>query len=216
METIIKARGIWINDSFEKRSSSAKLACSKKSKEAKQASSFANMWDKPKEELDKIKDRAYKARESKRKETNVKISEGVKKSWDGITPENKTARVKSALNHSAKEYILINNTMQFFHSSWEAGCANVFIQLGIEYETQKIFQLGKNRYSADFYLPHENIVIEVKGMPKAWKRWHEITLPRINKYWDRDIKLFVVSFNPILKYSTLDQFLNDMTLIVLT
>ncbi len=61
----------------------------------------------------------------------------------------------------------INNTI-YFYSRWEANIARLFNYLGIKWVYQpKIFDLGLQNYTPDFYLPEHNIYIEVKNF--LWK-----------------------------------------------
>ena len=51
-----------------------------------------------------------------------------------------------------------------FYSTWEANVARVFSLVGIKWQYgPKIFDLGQHTYRPDFYLPIENLYIEVKN-----------------------------------------------------
>jgi len=57
----------------------------------------------------------------------------------------------------------INKTI-YFYSRWEANIARLFNYLGIKWVYQpKIFDLGSQNYTPDFYLPEKNIYIEIKN-----------------------------------------------------
>jgi hypothetical protein len=94
---------------------------------------------------------------------------------------------------SAKVYRLVDGTDQFFHSSWEADVANALIRSGVEYDAQLLFELGDVRYLADFWIPSIQLVVEVKGHPRAWKRWNEVTLPALRAHGSRDIRYAVMA-----------------------
>lgn len=52
----------------------------------------------------------------------------------------------------------------FVRSRWEANVARIFVFLGVEYEYEKHrFLLEDCSYCPDFYIPKENLYIEVKG-----------------------------------------------------
>lgn len=51
-----------------------------------------------------------------------------------------------------------------FYSTWEANVARAFNLIGIKWEyAPRIFDLGEHTYRPDFYLPKEDIFIEVKN-----------------------------------------------------
>ena len=78
-----------------------------------------------------------------------------------------------------------------FYSTWEANVARVFNLVGIVWRyAPKIFDLGKHTYRPDFYLPNEDMYIEVKNF--------------MNKYsFERD-KLFRHKF-PYIKLEVLSK-----------
>ncbi|MBI2590894.1 MAG: hypothetical protein HYW33_03400 [Candidatus Blackburnbacteria bacterium] len=51
-----------------------------------------------------------------------------------------------------------------FYSTWEANVARVFNLIGLRWEyAPKIFDLGEHTYRPDFYLPDDDLFIEVKN-----------------------------------------------------
>jgi len=45
----------------------------------------------------------------------------------------------------------------------------VFAQMWIEYEQEKIFYTENSFYIADFYIPSKNIIIEIDGKSHIWR-----------------------------------------------
>lgn len=69
----------------------------------------------------------------------------------------KAARGKAGIRKDISETI-------YFYSRWEANIARLFNYLGINWTHQpKIFDLGSQNYTPDFYLPVHNLYIEVKN-----------------------------------------------------
>ncbi len=59
----------------------------------------------------------------------------------------------------------------YFYSRWEANIARLFNYSGIEWVHQpKIFDLGSQNYTPDFYLPAYNLYIEVKNFLWEYSR----------------------------------------------
>lgn len=215
----------WANKPIaEKRERSLKISKARKNKKeeliiiAKKA--YENKSDEAKANSNACLSLAYtsevRAKISKTKapvqsHINKKISDSVKANWDIMSPEDKAVRIHSALSNGGKEYELINGTVQWFHSSWEAACADVLLNLGIMFKFQEMFVLGDYNYVADFYLAQCKTIIEVKGRPFAVKRWDEITVPALEKYLDPSIKVFVLRYKPDVKcFGNLNKFLDTM------
>lgn len=155
--------------------------------------------------------KASVSRRKKQKVTNIKISNSIQAYWNNIGVEEKNTRIKSSLSFSSKEYKLINGSFEKFQSSWEAACANVLIKLGICFKPQFSYLLGNKYYIADFYLPLHNIIIEVKGCPKAWERWWKIQVPIIREFLDSNIKVFVLGYKPNYKnINSFDNFISSL------
>jgi len=60
-----------------------------------------------------------------------------------------------------------------FRSVWEANVARLLKFLGLIYQYEpRTFYCGRNRYTPDFYLPDENLYLEVKGFVNehSWKQ----------------------------------------------
>lgn len=56
----------------------------------------------------------------------------------------------------------------YFHSRWEANYARLQNYLGVKWEYEpKIFDLGTQNYTPDFYLPEKDLYIEIKNF--LWK-----------------------------------------------
>ena len=56
-----------------------------------------------------------------------------------------------------------------FYSTWEANVARVFNLVGIVWQySPKIFDLAVHTYRPDFYLPHEDMYIEVKNFMNTY------------------------------------------------
>jgi hypothetical protein len=201
--------GYWKGDNKEKRSTKAKEAAFKITPEVR-SKRTSIVWDRMSEDQRKLRSsKVAKSKASNQLQTNKKIAESVKKHWDEASYSYKSKRIKAALKNGRKEYLLIDGSVCKFDSSWEASTANVLIKLGIKYQKQKVYHLGKHCYLADFYLPDYNIIIEVKGRPQAWKRWYMVTVPSLVKHLDRSIQLFVVGFSAKTYYLTLNQFLSE-------
>ena len=73
----------------------------------------------------------------------------------------KAARGKAGIRKDISKTI-------YFYSRWEANISRLFNYLGIKWLYQpKIFDLGSQNYTPDFYLPKYNTYIEVKNF--LWK-----------------------------------------------
>jgi very-short-patch-repair endonuclease len=212
-----RKRGVWKNDSPALRSKRAKEACARKTVEAKQRSSFANVWvSKTPDEKAKIIRKSVKTRSKNQKRTNAKIAKAVQTYWNNVGSKEKKTRTRKALKTSNKKYKLFNGKKVKFHSSWEAACANVLEYLECEYEVGVMFKLGKYHYHADFVLPDKKIIIEVKGRPQARERWDSKTEPALQKYlhkkhgsaWKVYLLTFCVAEYDC--YSKLKEFLKTM------
>ncbi len=83
-----------------------------------------------------------------------------------------------------------------FYSTWEANVARVFNLINIKWEyAPTIFDIGLHTYRPDFYLPEDNIYIEVKNF------MGEYSLMRDQEFRKRypNIKLGVISKNEYLQ-----------------
>ena len=92
----------------------------------------------------------------------------------------------------------------YFYSRWEANIARLFNYLGIRWQHQpKIFNLVSQNYTPDFYLPDDDIYIEVKNF--LWK-YSKIRDRKFRKLYP-DIKLTLLLKKDYLelekKYSNL-------------
>ncbi|TFG35908.1 MAG: hypothetical protein E4H47_00215 [Parcubacteria group bacterium] len=73
----------------------------------------------------------------------------------------KAARGKAGIRKDISKAI-------YFYSRWEANIARLFNYLGIKWVHQaRIFDLGSQNYTPDFYLPAHNLYVEVKNF--LWK-----------------------------------------------
>ncbi|MFH1714110.1 MAG: hypothetical protein ABH831_00755 [Candidatus Nealsonbacteria bacterium] len=73
----------------------------------------------------------------------------------------KAARGKAGIRKDISKTI-------YFYSRWEANLARLFDYLDVKWTHQpKVFNLGSQNYTPDFYLPDDNIYIEVKNF--LWK-----------------------------------------------
>ncbi|MCX6806543.1 MAG: hypothetical protein NT135_00215 [Candidatus Berkelbacteria bacterium] len=62
----------------------------------------------------------------------------------------------------------------YFYSRWEANLARVYNYLDIKWISQpKIFDLGTQRYTPDFYLPEYNAYIEVKNFLSSYSKMRD-------------------------------------------
>lgn len=184
-----------------------KRSSTKEARERLSRNSLSGWVRRSKEERSELGRKIAASRASNQKETNKKISSSVKKDWDRSSPEKKCSRIKSAMTSCANEYTLVDGRTEFFHSSWEAACADVLIGLGCEYETQVSFDLGGITYVADFVV--DDKVIEVKGFVKAKERWESKVLPAIKKGMEKSWSVYVVDWKPENRYQTLSKFLSD-------
>jgi len=100
----------------------------------------------------------------------------------------------------------------YFRSSWEANIARYFNLVGIEWEYEpKQFEFPVKRgcvsYKPDFYLPKEDVWIEVKGYMDQKSK---TKLNRFKKYYpDEYKKLSIIgkeAYKSIAKYKTLIPF----------
>lgn len=77
-----------------------------------------------------------------------------------------------------------------FYSTWEANVARVYNLVGIVWQyAPKIFDLGKHTYRPDFYLPNEDMYIEVKNFMNKYSFERD----RLFRQKFPDIKLEVLS-----------------------
>lgn len=77
-----------------------------------------------------------------------------------------------------------------FYSTWEANIARVFNLISITWEyAPRIFDLGDHTYRPDFYLPKDNIYIEIKNFMNAYS----FNRDRLFREKYPDIKLTVIS-----------------------
>ena len=70
-----------------------------------------------------------------------------------------------------------------FRSVWEANAARLLKFLGFIYQYEpRTFYCGRNRYTPDFYLPDENLYLEVKGVVNehAWKQLDVASKLKVN------------------------------------
>ena len=101
----------------------------------------------------------------------------------------KAARGKAGIRKDISNII-------YFYSRWEANIARLFNYLGIRWQHQpKIFNLGSQNYTPDFYLPGYNIYIEVKNF--LWK-YSKIRDRKFRKIYP-NIKLFLILKKDYLK-----------------
>jgi hypothetical protein len=135
--------------------------------------------------------------------------------WDEMSPDRRSARLRRMQDgRRLKEYTLVNGAVERFHSSWEAACANVLIGLGIRYRPQVHFLLGGVNYFADFVIDTPEgwrTIIEVKGHPKAWVRWNDVTVPALHRELRGDWHVYLLDHKPRgLQPATLTDFLRTM------
>ena len=160
---------------------------------------------------------ARKTRESRSPEyqalLNSAWAEKSRQSWADMTLADKRERViKQA--PTRKDYTLIDGSIAGFHSSWEAACANVLIELGIKYKMQYAFDLGSVCWLSDFCMPHRHIIIEVKGHYRASARWDDIIAPAIHRSrLTKQYKIYVLRKSPALGWNTFQQFLDTLEML---
>lgn len=80
----------------------------------------------------------------------------------------------------------------YFYSRWEANIARLFNLLNIEWQHQpRIFDLGNQKYTPDFYLPEQNTYLEIKNF------WWSYSIERDRKFRKiyPDIRLDVILKN---------------------
>jgi hypothetical protein len=141
-----------------------------------------------------------------------KIGKASKRRWDAMPFEARVAFIHKMAKQPMKMYEMADGSRQRFRSSWEAACANVLTQLGCDYGCELPFDLVSKTYFADFVLDG-NIIIEVKGHPRAHAKWRRETLPAIRqnlKGWT----VYCLERNVDGKtFGTLQQFLDSLGLV---
>lgn len=70
--------------------------------------------------------------------------------------EDTTSNVQISIEEYQKENIERNNECELMMKE-------VLDSIGVEYEHQKVIYTGRNFYIADFYIPQNNVIIEVDG-----------------------------------------------------
>jgi len=88
------------------------------------------------------------------------------------------------------------STTAYFHSRWEANIARLFNYLNIKWEYEpKMFDIGEQMYTPDFYLPETDTYIEVKNF------WNDFSKERDTKFRKTypDVKLKVILKEDYLK-----------------
>lgn len=102
----------------------------------------------------------------------------------------KAARGKAGIRKDISKNI-------YFYSRWEANIARLYNYLGIQWFYQpKMFDLGSQNYTPDFYLPKENVYIEVKNF--LWK-YSKTRNNKFRKFYP-DIKLKLLLKNDYLRF----------------
>lgn len=141
-----------------------------------------------------------------------KIGKASKRHWDAMPFEARVAFIHKMAKQPMKMYEMADGSRQRFRSSWEAACANVLTQLGCDYGCELPFDIVSKTYFADFVLDG-NIIIEVKGHPRAHAKWRRETLPAIR----RNLKgwtVYCLERNVDGKtFDSLEQFLDSLGLV---
>lgn len=100
----------------------------------------------------------------------------------GNATSPKAARGKAGIRKDISKTI-------YFYSRWEANISRLFNYLNIKWEYQpKIFDLVSQNYTPDFYLPDQDVYIEVKNF--LWK-YSKIRDDKFRKLYP-DIKLHLL------------------------
>ena len=95
-----------------------------------------------------------------------------------------------------------NGKYVWLRSSWEKRVADYLFENGIKWEYEyKTFKMGEMTYTPDFYLPHENKYVEVKGWMSPVAKEKIETFMR----WHPDIKIEVWDSEKVVRLGILTQ-----------
>jgi hypothetical protein len=100
----------------------------------------------------------------------------------------------------------------YFKNAWEANAARIltFMKREWQYEIKTFWfekiKTGTRSYKPDFYLPNENLYIEVKGY---WSRQSKTKLKRMAKYYPEvNIEIWDKTFFDKIKKNGIDKLIN--------
>ncbi len=101
----------------------------------------------------------------------------------GQTTSPKASKGKSGIRKDIDKSIC-------FYSTWEANFARVLQLLKVRWEyAPKVFDLGKHTYRPDFYLPDNNVYIEIKNFMNDYSIERDRSFRKLNP----DINLEIIS-----------------------
>lgn len=138
------------------------------------------MWSDPESKVNSLE-----FREKRAKISSKLMQDRLRKGWNPYSDGKKGKRVDLG--------------GQFFRSAWEANYARFLNFLGLEWEYEpSTFQFPVKRgvltYTPDFYLPNDDVWIEIKGWLRAKDK---IRLKRFKKYYPNNFgKMWIVIHDP--------------------
>ena len=155
--------------------------------------------------------------ESERLQVSKNYSDSNKLKWSRLSKEDRLEWVRRC--NGRKYWTSINDKPVRFDSSWEEDAYRFFLKMDEPFNFcsnhKTGFMLEDIIWAPDFILPRYNLILDVKGHPKAWEKFNTIHYPKILKCKDTTLAGYCIVLvdkyvmKQLCKYTTVLDLLED-------